>query len=208
MLIGLDLDNTLIDYDAAFRTLAVDLGWLPADFAGGKAEVRQTLRAGPGGEAAWMRLQGRVYGAEIGRARLFDGALAVLRAAREAGHRLVIVSHKTPTGHFDPDRVDLRAAARAFLTEHGGLAAGGGPLADDALHFADSRDGKIAQIAALGPAVFVDDLPEVLTHPAFPAATRRLLFQPAPGRAPPPGVAVATSWAEVGAWLGLAEVGR
>ncbi len=178
MLIGVDFDNTLIDYAAVFAPTAVDMGLLPQGFVGDKAAVRAALRAGPAGEKGWMRLQGQVYGRLIGRARPFPGARAFLAARRAAGDRLVVVSHKTEFGHFDPDRVDLRAAARNWLTENGFFDAEITGLSPERAYFEPTRDAKIARIAALGCDVFIDDLPEVLSDPAFPATTAARLFAP------------------------------
>jgi hypothetical protein len=48
----------------------------------------------------------------------------------------------------------------------------------------DTREAKVARIAACGCDAFIDDLEEVLTHPDFPSATARHLFHPDPGPFP------------------------
>ena len=45
--IGIDFDNTLIDYDEVFRGLARERGLIDADFRGGKDDVRGAVRADP-----------------------------------------------------------------------------------------------------------------------------------------------------------------
>ena len=82
MLIGLDFDNTVICYDAVFLDAAKKRGLLPASFVGTKQQVRDTIRLAPGGEIEWQKLQGYVYGAGIGGAKLFPGVDAFLRRAR------------------------------------------------------------------------------------------------------------------------------
>jgi hypothetical protein len=51
----------------------------------------------------------------------------------------------------------------------------------------------------------VDDLPELLGDPAFPAGVRRILFDPGRLHAPPAGVVAAASWSEVARLLAEAR---
>ncbi len=173
--IGIDFDNTIICYDAVFSAAAIARGLLPGDFLGTKTEVRDAVRALPDGERTWQALQGHVYGAGIGGATPFVGFSAFLERARDAGAEVVVVSHKTLFGHHDSAQVNLREAALGWLDTQGFFAADGG-LARERVHFAPTRDDKLRRIAALAPEVFIDDLPEVLDDPKFPAGVRPLLF--------------------------------
>jgi hypothetical protein len=197
MRIGIDFDNTIISYDAVFAAAAAARGLLPAGFAGGKQAVRDAIRRRPDGEQDWQRLQGHVYGAGIAGAQPFDGVEDFLRRARAAGARVLIVSHKTEYGHFDPHRVNLRTAALAWM-EARGLFAGDGAAIDRAdVHFAATRAEKLARIGALGCTLFIDDLEEVLDDPDFPAGVARILFA---DRAEPEGAPyrVCRSWPCIG----------
>ena len=176
MRIGIDFDNTLIDYDDVFRREAERRGLVDPGFAGSKRAVRDAIRQLPDGELAWQRLQGHVYGKGIAGARLFAGARAFLARCRERGIPVFIVSHKTRYGNFDPDRVDLREAALAWLEQQGLLAAGAGLVERGSIFFADDRAQKLARIAALDCSHFIDDLEEVFADPAFPRGVRRILF--------------------------------
>ncbi|MBF0324314.1 hypothetical protein [Magnetospirillum moscoviense] len=174
MLIGLDLDNTLIGYDQAFLAVAAEMGLVATDFTGTKADIRAALRARPGGETDWQRLQGQVYGPRIDLAEAMPGSCDFIVRARALGHDLVIVSHKTRTGHFDPTGTDLRQAALGWLERQGYFSRLG--FARDDIHFEDDRAAKLARIRALAPAIFIDDLAELLDDPDFPAATRAILL--------------------------------
>jgi hypothetical protein len=175
MRIGIDFDNTLIDYDRVFLDAARELGLVPRDFAGSKRAVRDAIRLLPDGELTWQRLQGHVYGAGIGGAVPFAGAGAFLRRCAQDEVTIFIVSHKTRFGHFDPARVDLREAARGWMTAQGFFRAGQG-LPGDHVYFEDDREHKLARIAALGCTHFIDDLEEVFADPRFPAGVRRILL--------------------------------
>lgn len=174
--IGIDLDNTLIDYDQVFRMFAQERGLLDASFAGGKDEVRAAIRALPDGELAWQRLQGVVYGKGVRRAVLFEGADAFLRRAREERIDVVIVSHKTEFGHYDPDRINLRSAALEWLQERGFFDNDGFGLCHEDVIFAATRSEKIGIIRKLGVDFFIDDLIEVLEDSDFPAEVTGILF--------------------------------
>ena len=76
MIISIDFDNTIAIYDDAFRNAAVAQGLVAADFAGGRQVLRDRIRDLSDGETAWMRLQGYIYGAGIGGAKVSAGFVA------------------------------------------------------------------------------------------------------------------------------------
>jgi hypothetical protein len=174
MRIGLDFDNTLIDYDRVFVEAARERGLVPRDFAGPKRAVRDAIRLLPDGELTWQRLQGHVYGAGIDGAVPVPGSQEFLQRCARERVSVFIVSHKTQFGHFDPAQVDLRGAARRWMTAHGFFGHGGLPA--DQVYFEDDRAHKLARIAALDCTHFVDDLEEVFADPNFPAGVQRILF--------------------------------
>ena len=173
--LGIDLDNTIVDYAEAFARGAGTLG-LAVPGGAGKNGLRDALRAGPGGEAAWQQLQAYAYGEGIVHARPFPGVERFVTQARSAGIAITIVSHKSQFAAARPD-VDLRAAASAWLAAHAQL--GRLPVA-----YASSRAEKLALIARSSAEIFIDDLAEVFDDPAFPPGVQRWLFAPhgAPGQ--------------------------
>lgn len=182
MHVGIDLDNTLICYDRVFGSIGVDLGILPASMATAtKLLVREHIRGLEDGERQWMRLQGQAYGRFLERAELMAGAAECLRQLRDAGARISIVSHKTRFGHFDEARINLHDAATAWLESKGFFAPEGFGFRPEDVCYALTREEKIAKIAELRCDIFIDDLPEVLLHPMFPAQVRRILFGEAKG---------------------------
>src|ERR1700722_8407930 len=117
--IGIDFDNTIITYDDVFRASAAAGGVIAPGFSGNKQAVRDAIRLLPDGELAWQRLQGQVYGKGITDAKMVSGFAAFLRRANAEDCAVVVVSHKTEYGHFDPDRVNLRTAALDWMAEQG-----------------------------------------------------------------------------------------
>jgi hypothetical protein len=176
MRIGIDFDNTLIDYDCVFAEAARELALVSPDFMGSKRAVRDAVRRLPNGELTWQRLQGDVYGARIGSAVPFAGATEFLQRCAQASVSTFIVSHKTRYGHYDPARIDLREAARKWMSLHGFFLPEGGVISPDHVFFEKDRAEKLARIAALGCTHFIDDLQEVFSDPRFPTGVRRILF--------------------------------
>jgi hypothetical protein len=174
--IGLDLDNTLIDYDRLFGEIAAGRGLIPRDFLGTKRDIRDHVRLLPGadGEIEWQRLQAAVYGPQIAGATAATGALEFLRLARTSGAELSIVSHKTALANMGTERVNLRDAARGWLRTNGMLGPDTVPEAN--LYFEDTRADKIARIVSLRCTHFIDDLEEVFDDPKFPSNVEQLLF--------------------------------
>lgn len=176
MRIGIDFDNTIVGYDEVFADLARRTGRIDESFRGGKKAIRDALRAREGGEEAWQLLQGRVYGAGMIAAKLIEGVDAFLRRCRRTGQVVFVISHKTEYGHGDPEHINLRQAALAWMASHGFFADTGYGLTRENVFFEGTREAKLARIEALNCDVFIDDLDEVLSAPTFPAGVRRILF--------------------------------
>jgi len=176
MRIGIDFDNTIACYDSAFHAAALAYGLIPADIGTDKTSVREHLR-GLGRDADFTELQGYVYGPGMQHARLFPGLVDTLVAARVAGHDLFVVSHRTRVPFAGP-AYELHAAARDFLTREGLVGGSAENFAPGNVWFEETRDGKLARLAGLQCDVFIDDLPEILAMPNFPAAVRAILFDP------------------------------
>ena len=173
--IGIDFDNTIIAYDELFCAVAKTCGLIAPSFFGGKQAVRDAIRQLPQGELTWQRLQGEVYGKKIGGATMIPGVVEFLHRCRKEGCAVVIVSHKTEYGHFDPVRINLREAALDWMTING-LFESDYAIGNNNVYFEETRAEKLARVAKLQLSYFIDDLEEVLTDPAFPQSVQRILF--------------------------------
>ena len=177
MRIGIDLDNTLIDYTEAFLYGAHQFELIPENWSGQKIELKSLVRSHSKGEQEWQRLQGKVYGHWIHKAKLYSGVFRFLWRCRLRGWETIVVSHKTEYGHFDTDKISLRRAAKRFLQSCQVWESDGSGMLE-ALRFQTTREKKIQTIKELQCDVFIDDLPEVLGNNGFPNETRRILFDP------------------------------
>ncbi len=152
-------------------------------------------------------MQGVGYGPRISDAEPFPGVKDFLRACRAAGVEVTIVSHKTKHPYLGP-AYDLHAAAHAFLTAHGFYDTSDTGLSPDRVNLELTKQAKLDRIGALGCDVFVDDLPEFLGEPSFPAKPRKVLFDPADAVADRADYTRVTSWAAVRALVLGAEGSR
>lgn len=196
--IGIDFDNTIACYDGVFRRAAIERGLVPADIGASKNAVRDFLN-GSGRKDEFTELQGYVYGARMDLAAPYPGVDRFIADTRRDRHELFVVSHKTRYPILG-EKHDLHAAARGFLADR--RLVGGAMIPAENVFFELTKEDKVARAADLGVDVFIDDLPEILTMAGFPAATRRILFDPEGIHAAlPAGLSRCRDWSEVGSVL-------
>lgn len=198
MKIGLDFDNTIVNYDKIFYDVAVEWGVVTKDTPINKLAVRNLLRD-LGKEDRWTEMQGYVYGARMEEAQLYPGVMDFIQQAKNIGCTVVIISHKTAHPFLGP-KYDLHAVARKWIEKNIGLDA-------ESIFFELTKEKKWERIAELGCDVFIDDLPEIIFSPNFPKKTSAILFDPCcmnrSFSAQNSQVRVASSWPEIQRELGL-----
>lgn len=194
MIIGLDLDNTIVSYDAIFYRAGLEKGLIPDDLPVSKAAVRDHIWRTAGDEP-WQCLQAEAYGPRMAEAAMMPGADAFLRAAGAAGVKLYVVSHKTAYARRDATRTNLRAAALDWLAAQGFFADQDIPLAPADVYFESTRQEKIRRVLSLGCQIMVDDLPELLADPALSGLERICIA--ATGSERRAGMTVLSSWKEI-----------
>jgi hypothetical protein len=128
-------------------------------------------------------------------AQPYKGAIETMKRLVAAGHELVIVSHRSRRPYAGEPH-DLHAAAHCWVAERlqneGLFVENSGSV-----NFLESRQEKISRIAEIGCEAFVDDLPEVLGAPGFPANTNGILFDPSGTAIVPEGQHRVSSWSEL-----------
>jgi hypothetical protein len=197
MIIGIDFDNTIVDYTPLFRDVALERNWIGEEFPCSKKSIRDRIRRLPDGEMRWRDVQALVYGPRILEASPFAGVAEFFRRAGEAGHEIHIVSHKTEFAANDRDKsCNLRDAAADWLKKNGfaGDSTGQTPVR---VHFADTGHEKATRIAELGCAVFIDDLVKTFEEEAFPKDAVKYLFAPGGEDYPDFSGTVVRTWDEI-----------
>ena len=193
MILGIDLDNTIVCYDNVFHRLAVEEALVPVSTPESKTAVRDLLRE-TGKEKEWTRLQGLAYGLGMAGAEPFPKALHCLAGLKRRGVTVKIISHRTMHPVAGPS-FDLHEAARSWLKKHG--------LEWIPLFLETSKEDKLSRIKKEGCTYFMDDLPEFLTGDGFPSSVESVLFDPRCQFEDTQANHRFTSWQEVMAWLKL-----
>ncbi|MGQ0665458.1 MAG: hypothetical protein ACT4O4_00330 [Nitrospiraceae bacterium] len=176
LVVGVDFDNTIANYDELMYAIALERRLIRADLTRNKKLIRDAIRALPDGETHWRGVQVTAYGPRMHEARLIDGVREFFTGCRRRSIPVYIVSHKTEYANFGEANVDLRAAATAWLEQHGFFDPGGPGLPRPGVFFESTREEKIARIKALRATHFIDDLEETFREDAFPHTVQKILF--------------------------------
>jgi hypothetical protein len=160
MHIGLDFDNTLINYDILFKRVALEQGLIPDNIEEHKNAVRNYLRES-NKEDAWTRLQGEVYGNRILEAEPYKGMCESLQSIAKFNIPMTIISHKTRIPYLG-EPWDLHLAARSWLKKIKIDSPTGPNICNKRIFFEISKEDKCNRIIASGCTHYIDDLPEIL----------------------------------------------
>ncbi len=206
MLVGLDFDNTIVCYDRLFHRLARERGLIPESVPATKGAVRDYLRS-IDRENDWTEMQGVGYGPRISEAEPFPGAIEFFELCKSVGIRIAVISHKTKPPYLG-EKYDLHEAAHTFLTRHGFYRTSDTGLSPLSVWLELTKQSKLDRIGSLGCDVFVDDLPEFLGEPSFPAQTRKVLFDPANACPDSGDYTRVRSWNELAIFVQSGKEGR
>ncbi len=175
MKIGIDFDNTIVNYDRVFYSSALELNLIPKNLKKSKLVVRDYLREMDMNDV-WTDLQGFVYGEKMKEAEIFDGFIEFLNFARNKSFSIVIISHKTRYP-YSGKKYDLHVAAEEWILDR---------LSETKINFKylqnffflSSKEEKVDKIAQEKCDYFIDDLPEIFEIENFPKETKKILFDP------------------------------
>ena len=190
--IGIDLDNTIICYDSAFKIASKKFISKDEFCYLSKDDFRNQIRLKKDGEKEWQKIQGYVYGKGIADAEIFPGFYRFLCRCYQKKIKVEIVSHKTKYGHFDKNKTPLRNAASNFL-ESNNIINSGLQLIDNVI-YTDNQFDKINYIKNNDFDLFIDDLIEVID--LLPNSKKNILFSPN-GQSNSTCFKVATSWEDI-----------
>lgn len=167
MKIGIDFDNTIVNYEGVFYQVALSKGLIAKELEQSKDAIRDFLRK-KGQENEWTELQGVVYGTKMDLARAY---LDVDRFFYQFNPKVAIISHKTSFPYMGP-KYDLHQSARNWLEKQ--------PFFSERIpvFFELTLQEKLQRIKETKCSHFIDDLPEVLKESNFPANVQKILFDP------------------------------
>lgn len=175
-ILGIDLDNTIVDYDDIFREIGLALTLKIVDTMPAKGQVRDLVRALPDGELRWQTIQAQVYGSKMHLAVPSTGVLEFLKRCKREDWSVYIVSHKTRFASQGDESVDLRSAALCWLENNKFFLERQTGIDSKTVFFEQTRFYKVERIRSLGCNWFVDDLIDTFLAPNFPASTKKVLY--------------------------------
>jgi hypothetical protein len=176
MIVGVDFDNTIVNYNELFEKLAVEKGFYSSLEGRSKKEIRDFLRTLPNGDVEWQKLQAIAYGERIGEAVLFENVWEFFVECKKNNAEVYIISHKTEFAAYDENRTNLREAATSWLSANHFFSEPSIGMNPESVFFLPTRKEKILKIVSLDCSIFIDDLEETFAEPSFPKHVDKILF--------------------------------
>ena len=170
IVIGLDLDNTLVDYSMAVKKYSTK--YLEKELED-IDEIRDFFRQSRN-DLGWQKAQSWIYTSGMKYASVAPGTKEMFAEFSRLGLPFFAVSHKTSRTPMESGFLDLRGPAEHWIRENLELIG----LELSMIFFEVSRQAKIRRIMLLELSHFVDDLLEVLTDESFPRNIKRYLYDP------------------------------
>jgi len=199
--IGLDFDNTLIDYDQLIYQVALTRGLIDHSVPKSKKHIRDLIRILPDGEIEWQKVQGEIYGPRLMDAKIPDGVMNFFMICKCHNFKVYIISHKTEYAGYDETRTNLRKSATDWMTINRFFDARMSPLSRHDVFFESTREEKLLRIRKLGCTHFLDDLEETFLEETFPQDVVRILYNPHLEVVSCQGVLVMATWRDIVTYL-------
>ena len=172
--LGLDFDNTLIDYDEVFFKLALKKNLIPPTINKDKKSVRKFF-IDNNIEDEFITLQGEVYGLKVLEAKQSFGMFEALRSLKNDNFELIIVSHKTKYP-YSGDKYNLHKAASNWLEVNKFFDEDGLAMKRENVYFELTKEAKISRIEQLNISLYIDDLQSILQM--IKPSIKRILYSP------------------------------
>ncbi len=183
--IGIDLDNTIIDYSNSFLFGAINKKFLTKNIIDKiikknnlnkisiKELIKTEIKKSVNGEKKWRKLQSEVYGKLIKHALINPAIYKFFTLCNHKNFTVYIVSHKTKYGHYSKKENLLRLSALKFLKNKKII---NNCIDSKNVFFTDTLNDKIKKISELKLNFFIDDLKKVFDHKNFPKYTKKIHF--------------------------------
>ena len=170
MRVGIDLDNTIINYSNIFSEICKDYD-LKINKKNPKLQLKTYIRKYIS-KKKWTKIQGEVYGEKIFKADIFQNFKSFLKFAKRNSIEIIIISHKSKNPILGK-KINLHSKALLFLEKKLDFKF----LKNKNIFFENSLSNKIKKITDCECDYFVDDLLDVFKNKKFPATTEKLLFK-------------------------------
>jgi hypothetical protein len=171
--LGIDLDNTIIDYSISIMNLAkIEYGINLKPNTNLKKDLKRLIIS-KFNENEWTRAQGLLYSKYVASANLYDGFLPNLEKLKSTFDNIYIVSHKTKFPYIGSE-IDIREKAMNWIMEKIVSDAGMPLFRENHVYFESTINEKIQRISERECKIFIDDLPDILVK--LPINLEGILF--------------------------------
>lgn len=171
--LGIDLDNTIINYSYSLNNLARDEYGISLESGSNLKKQLKDLLISRYAENEWTRAQGLLYSNYINSASPYDGFLISIKDLKPIFDNIYIVSHKTKFP-YTGRKVDIHDKAKDWIMKKLVSNSSTPIFKDNEIFFELTIEDKIHRINELRCDVFIDDLPEILSQ--LPVSLERILF--------------------------------
>ena len=158
---GLDLDNTLINYDESARVYARKNNRAAKDLN----DLRNLMHELDSTGEAWKSAQAWIYTQGLKHASPQAGGLEFVGSLLNNGGKAFILSHKTEKTPVSSGELNLWEPAMEWLESKGFLSLFN---PKDAVFFLPTQEAKVERIKQLELTHFIDDLLAIFKHSQYP----------------------------------------
>ena len=166
--IGIDLDNTIIDYDKVFYKIALKEGLITKNIKSDRIKIRNFIKKKS--LVKWKILQSKIYSVYINEAEVKKGFLNFINSVYQKGFEFCIISHKTKYPYMGEKR-DLHLISKKWINININKKI---DFKIKNIFFETSEKKKINKIIKQKCDYFIDDLPSILE--AIPKKTKKILI--------------------------------
>ena len=159
MKLGIDFDNTIINYSKIFKKVGVNHNLLTKSIKSGKNIIKNFF-IHRNLESKWTELQGIVYGKEIYNADAYKNCKKILIKLNKNKIKKYIVSHKTLYPYIG-EKINLHKSASNWLRNNSFFEKEIN-FKKNEIFFKKTIKAKIEKIISLRCTHFIDDLKHVL----------------------------------------------
>jgi hypothetical protein len=173
MNVGIDLDNTLIDYREAYSKISKSMNLQLKETD--KTTIKNYLTDSQNDDFEWQRFQSILYTQGLEFAETAPGLIDFLNYCKNNDVKVFLISHKTLTTPREFGSQDLRTPALDWLRRKNVIP---DLVSLDNIYFCESKNSKINKIVSLKCDLFVDDLKEILNSEHLSSNTKKVLYSP------------------------------
>lgn len=175
--IGIDFDNTIVNYEDAFYREALKRKIF--NFNTTKKNIKNRLKGkliNNNKECEWTKIQGLIYGKNLNKAKPYKGSVEFLnKYSLKKDFELFIISHKTKYPIIG-EKINLHEVSKKWILKKKIFKNKKKSWINSHVFFLSTRDKKIKKIINLKCDYFIDDLVEILRR--LPKKIKTLHFSP------------------------------